>query len=88
MSLLFKRLQKSNKNSDMQSWQQIEINNQILSRINYHLLKSKDMTMANSPAAIPRLLPRLLHSLLWTEYCLNKYSYHDSRLKQENGIVY
>ena len=32
----------------MQSWQQIEINNQILSRINYHLLKSKDMTMANS----------------------------------------
>ena len=31
----------------MQSWQQIEINCQILRRINYHLLKSKDMTMAN-----------------------------------------
>ena len=44
MPLLFKRLQKSDKNSAMQSWQQIEINNQILSRINYHLLKSKDMT--------------------------------------------
>ena len=25
--------------------------------------------------------PRLLYSLLWTEYCLNKYSYHDSRIK-------
>ena len=48
MPLLFKRLQESNKNSDKQSWQQTDINNQNFSRINYHPLKSKDMTMANS----------------------------------------
>ena len=36
----------------MQSWQQIEINNQILSRIKYHLLKSKDVTMGNSLAGM------------------------------------
>ena len=72
----------------MQSWQQIEINNQILSRINYHLLKSKDMAVANSLYGMRLEGTRVLYSLLWTEYCLNKYSYHDSRLKQGKDIVY